>query len=187
MRTKLTIDCDIIDAQNILYKAKKIISEGERNRDQERLDELIRAGVIPEPRITPNYEDVLTAEVTCPKCNWYGRIAELRVLNSPIDTHCPKCNTVIKRMNQGINVYKFIALDDDEKGKYNCIDENGDEYDISVFDREKDEMSCELCGLAVNTDREKLIGTSDTREPKFCYIHYIEINARSRFIRREAI
>ncbi len=41
MRTTLTIECDIIDAQKILYKASKIIRNGEMNRDQERLCELV--------------------------------------------------------------------------------------------------------------------------------------------------
>ncbi len=83
-----------------------------------------------------------------------------------------------------LDVYKFMALDDEDKIKYVCVDEYENGYDIRIFDRRKVEMRCDVCGVGVNLELHFLIGTPDTREPKFCMQHYANINRDSRFVKK---
>ncbi len=164
MDTKLTIKCDIKDAQAVLYAASKAISEAEGARDQDRLDRIH----IP--------------EVMCPKCNWTGMVKDLRV-NVNIDTTCPKCNAEISRDNLGIGVDDFLKLKTSEMVKYTNIICDGQEYDIGVFTT-RNYIGCDICVGEDKYTHTKLIGTSDSREPNFCFEHYREINRASRFIKR---
>ncbi len=195
MQTTLTIECDIKEAQAILYSASKIIRNGEANRDQERLDELNNKispfTIVPdkEQEAIPETQPYTLPAVTCPHCDWVGGISELRVGKS-LTTLCPKCSGFIGKPDFLINIYKFMELEDTNKTEYICVDEDGNEYDIKIFDRTSSSyqhLYCETCGVGVNMSRKHLIGTSDTREPKYCYGHYIILNKNSRFIRKGVV
>ncbi len=160
METKLTIKCDIIDAQKILYSASKIIREGERSRDQERLDAVNRMK-------NQSMQDFLLEpdEDLLKKAKVYPAPYE------PVD------------YGNNLDVYKFMALDDKDKVKYYCVDEYDNEFNIQLFNRDINDMHCDVCGVGIHVERTSLIGTPDTREPKFCYIHYIQINTDSKFVK----
>jgi hypothetical protein len=134
MRTTLTIECDIQNAQEILYSASKIIQKAEDIRTG--LDKLHRLA---------------------------GKID--RVLEG------------------GINVYQFMELDDEYKKDYICQDGGGLQSYIKLYNSNKTDMSCQGCGVGVNTSRT-LIGTPDISEPMYCYVHFCEINPSSRFIKK---
>ncbi len=185
MRTKLIIECDIIDAQKILYSAQKIIRQGNEYRAEENKEVtamlLEKAGVKEDQRVMPVYTEEVLPEVTCSHCDWTGSGQELGLDAEDMET-CPKCHHVLTRNDYGLNIFKFMSLEDSEKVKYTLYcDDN--EHDIGIFDRNKYGMSCECCGVGVNVERTKLIGTQDTREPKFCYNHFITINMNSRFVK----
>ncbi len=90
MRTKLIIDCDIQDAQAILYSASKIIRNADIVRDQERLEELCK----PVNPFTTIHKLCKHPEVICPHCNWTGEAIELNIFNGTYKM-CPKCNSFI--------------------------------------------------------------------------------------------
>ncbi len=169
METKLTIKCDIKDAQAILYSASKIIRDGEAARDQE--------------RINKRHEDS-EAKVTKALLESYEEYvaSQTGYRNLPASAKARPEPRSVDYGDVELDVYKFMALDDEDKVKYiNVADDN--EYDIAVFDRRKNYMYCDVCGQGVNLERHYLIGTSDTREPKFCYVHYIQINTDSKFVK----
>ncbi len=70
-----------------------------------------------------------------------------------------------------------MQLTDTEKERYWLKVEDEVEFDIKTFYGRQD-MKCEMC-----EERSRLIGTSDSREPKFCYKHYEEINKDAEFFR----
>ena len=84
-----------------------------------------------------------------------------------------------------MNIQEFMKLKDSEKGDYTnrtypCGDKTEFyDYDIKVFDNWESNWCCEMC----NTIEGKTIGTSDTREPKFCFKCYEEVNEDSEFIK----
>lgn len=173
MDTKLIIKCDIKHAQEILYSASKIIERGS-------------IGIF---NVEPSEADNKSPEIGCNFCDWTGNTAEMSC-NDYGNRTCPKCWTVLVfageiKQDDGIDIYKFMALDDEDKLKYYVIDPDGAEYDIAIFDRRAYRIHCDICGVGVNIDRTNLIGTSDTREPKFCYVHYIQVNQNSTFYKGE--
>lgn len=92
-------------------------------------------------------------------------------------------NTVLIH-NFPLSVRKWMQLDVDVKQKYICVDTEGMEFDIKVFDREANGMVCELCSNEQQAEVPAVIGTSDTREPKYCFHHYASINQDSRFVKK---
>lgn len=84
-----------------------------------------------------------------------------------------------------MNVYEFLKLDDKEKEKYTqkCYPgENGeysDTYDVGVFYN----GICESCNS--QEIHQKTYGTSDSREPKFCEKHFIEISEDTDFVKED--
>ncbi len=162
MEFQLTIKCDTRDMPDIVLAAKKAI---ERNAD-----------------IRKHKAEDIVPEVMCPKCNWAGMVKDLRV-NVDIDTTCPKCNAAISRDNLGIGVEDLLQLKTSEMEKYINIICDGQEYDIGVFTT-RNNIGCDLCGGDAKYSHTKLIGTTDSREPNFCFEHYREINRDSRFIKK---
>lgn len=94
-------------------------------------------------------------------------------------------------MNKHLNITEFMEIEDYDKEKYflrtypsNDKSEFYD-FDIKVFrardlmwDQNRNLPTCEHCEVKANY----FIGTSDIREPKFCFNCYIKINQDSEFI-----
>lgn len=84
-----------------------------------------------------------------------------------------------------LNIDEFMELPDNEKVNYiNRIYPEGkpgghQDYDIEIFPvGYMGVAECEMC----SKPQERFIGTSDPREPKFCFKHYKRINKDSEFI-----
>ncbi len=111
--------------------------------------------------------------------NWYFSTEESEPLSEVEDTHID----IVKSFNPDTppptKIEEFMKLPDEEKEKYWLRIEDGNEFDIKTFSGPS-HMLCEMCG-----ERTRLIGTSDTREPKFCFKHYALLNKDSEFIRKE--
>lgn len=84
-----------------------------------------------------------------------------------------------------MKIDEFVKLSDRDKEKY-YLHYEGNVFDIEIFYhwnlRVEWDMCCEACGKEVD-HHYLLIGTGDTREPKFCLPHYAEINKDAEFIR----
>jgi hypothetical protein len=86
-----------------------------------------------------------------------------------------------------MKIAEFMQLSNEDKEKYflrvfPSASNKADfvEHDVMVFAAEEVKdfgMTCEICGK----EDAELIGTSDSREPKFCMEHYADINATSEF------
>jgi len=80
-----------------------------------------------------------------------------------------------------VKVEEFMKLPDSEKVKCENRVDYDTIFDIATFTL-NEVMSygfeCEACGVK----NEKMIGTSDIREPKFCFKHYAEQNKDSAFV-----
>ncbi len=107
-------------------------------------------------------------------------------------------------LDKPLSITEFMKLPDNVKTDYfNRIFPSGEEnktdyfdHDIGIFSaHEYTDMSCEVCrgiteGWIFNADQysptgekhEKFIGTGDSREPKYCFTHYAEVNKTSDFI-----
>lgn len=73
-----------------------------------------------------------------------------------------------------------MLLDDEQKQKCVVITSEGNEFDITIFSDEEARsygFACEVC----NFKKDKMIGTPDIREPKFCFNCYEKINKDSEF------
>ena len=160
METKLTITCDIKHAQEILYAASKIIQTPDAEREAVKQ--------IP--------------EVRCPNCHWQGMVKDLRV-GAAFEISCPNCSGFISRYDYGLSVYEFMQLENHEMVKYVCVECDGNEWDIGIFTTRYD-LSCETCGDEAKNNHTFLIGTSDSRDAKFCFPHYTSLNKESRFIKK---
>ncbi len=193
MQTSIIIKCDIQDMERIAYACKKVIEQCESARKAEKDYAALKntthkwhdkVGYKEDQRVMPLYSAPVLTEVMCSHCDWSGSSQELTLDAEDMET-CPKCHHVLTRNDYGLNIFRFMSLDDSEKVKYTLYcDDN--EHDIGIFDRNEscsNGMSCECCGVGVNVERTKLIGTRDTREPKFCYNHFITVNMNSRFVK----
>lgn len=86
-----------------------------------------------------------------------------------------------------MNINSFMELSDRQKKDYmqKCYPgENGNydsEYDFGVFEG----MECEICDSGVK--HPVVYGTSDSREPKFCPKHFVEISQETEFVKWEEI
>jgi hypothetical protein len=91
---------------------------------------------------------------------------------------------------KSINIQEFMRLPDEEKAKYthryftNDAKTEFHDLDVRVFTAQELQFvpgarvpMCEMCDVM----HDKYIGTSDPREPKFCFKHFIEINKESIF------
>lgn len=84
-------------------------------------------------------------------------------------------------MFNSISIQEWERLEIREKTTYICIDTDGNEFDIGVYNKEHYGMKCELCTDIQHTEYPNVVGTRDTREPKYCFQHYMVINEDSRF------
>ncbi len=76
-----------------------------------------------------------------------------------------------------MKIKEFMLLPEAEKERYNLHIYDND-FDIKVF-HSHEGMACDFnCGI-----KTPLIGTGDTREPKFCFNHYVEINKDAEFVK----
>jgi hypothetical protein len=86
-----------------------------------------------------------------------------------------------------MKIDEFVKLSDRDKEKYYLHTEDGNDFDIEIFYhwnlKTEWNMKCEVC--TEDQLHYLLIGTPDTREPKFCLEHYAEINQDAEFIRHE--
>ncbi len=83
-----------------------------------------------------------------------------------------------------LDVHQWMKLTAIEKQKHINRDSYGNEFDIAMFNRENYGMTCELCTNEQQAEVPFVVGTSDTREPKYCFQHYQLINENSRFIKK---
>jgi hypothetical protein len=124
-------------------------------------------------------------DIICPAekvCGWAGNIKELKV-NDSWRIGCPKCGRAISRSDYGISVYEFMELGIGDQVCYTLVDDDGAEYDIDVvWGVPFNSPACEICEKTIVG--EALYGTSDSREPKWCKEHYIQVNRGSRFIKK---
>ncbi len=117
-----------------------------------------------------------------------GELMDFEVEKEPID--------------RPLSITQFMELPDNVKGDYfnRVFHTEGSttdysEHDIEVFPKEEyPHMCCEVCDGWIRDIEfyrqfskplpypDKFIGTSDTREPKFCSAHYADVNKTSHFI-----
>jgi len=83
-----------------------------------------------------------------------------------------------------LNITQFMMLTDNEKQRFLNHVDSETFFDVRVFtvlETKKLDLACEVC----QTRDEKLYGTSDEREPKFCRRHYVKQNLKSVFKQAE--
>lgn len=79
-----------------------------------------------------------------------------------------------------MKITEFMKLNNEDKEKYFVSTPEGYEGDVRVFSAAEVKdfgMSCDVCSI----DGVELIGSSDIREPKFCFVHFADINKDSFF------
>ncbi len=94
-----------------------------------------------------------------------------------------KTKPVVQEIPKVISVHEFIGLKHSEMVKYICVESDGNEREIGIFTT-RNYISCEMCEEEDKTNHTFLIGTLDSREPKFCFDHYFIINQDSGFIKK---
>jgi hypothetical protein len=178
MQMKMTFDVPVKKCVEVSLAVLAILEEHDVKVD------------MTQPKSQP-YEDTCKAvaeepaEIICPNdnvCGWAGDIKDLKV-NDSWQIGCPKCGRTISRNNYGISVYEFFELPIAEQVGYTLVDSDGAEYDIDVaWGVPFNSPTCETCEKTIVG--EALYGTSDSREPKWCKEHYIQVNRTSRFVKK---
>jgi hypothetical protein len=71
-----------------------------------------------------------------------------------------------------------------QKRNYILAESDGQEHDVEIFvGVDNPGMCCELCDGLQEWKALSFIGTGDSREPKYCFPHYKQINKNSQFRR----
>lgn len=110
-------------------------------------------------------------------------LAAQKIIEREVEAKEHKIKRAAQAMFSSLSILEWLILHSDRKEEYICRDSDGNEFDIGIFDRVKNDMRCELCNDDQQYQITHVVGTKDSREPKYCFSHYQSINVYSRFIK----